>query len=91
MLNVFGLVVGNVCAICVLFGFIYTTNLSKYFSRCTKSLVVLFSNTIKTQPYPHTNYEFNRQVSRLSHITHRTYKNKDYLYKYIITKHVEVL
>jgi len=91
MLSFGQIVVGNLCLVCVLTTTYYTALFLKNRSVCRNLLFVLKNNTPNPQPYPQAKYKNNRFVFSLTHITHRTYKNKDYLYKYIITKHGEIL
>jgi hypothetical protein len=81
----------NVWLVCVLLTTYYTV---KSFSRvglCSKRLLVNFNSTVKEHVYPHRFSIFNRLFVGLTHINHRTNKNKYYLYKFIIINHVEEL
>ena len=78
------ILVGNLWLVCGFMVTYYTGLHIKSMAVCRNSLFVLKTNTPKPQPYPHPNYQINRSNFVLTHITHRTYKNNDYLYKYII-------
>ncbi len=91
MHNFAQIAVVNVWVVCVWFGAYCTVPYKSNVRLCSNGLFVLIANTFKTQAYPHAFSDFNSLVSGLTHITHRTYKNKDYLYKYIITNTMENL
>jgi hypothetical protein len=84
-----GLVVGSVWVVCGLVGSICTALILDTFTGCIKQLVVPQTNTAITNVIPLSFLLYNRSKSNVSHISHRTYKYKNELYKYIINKILE--
>ena len=61
----------------------YTTHLLIKLDLCSSTAFIQVHSTANPQPYPHDFIKFNRLFSILTHITHRYYKNNNYLYKLI--------
>lgn len=91
MLDLSEVAVVNMCLACVLVAYYYTGTYKVSTSMCRKALFILSHARLKPQPFPHKINQFNSLNQRLTHVTHRTYKNKDYLYKLIIIKNMEDL
>ena len=83
--------VGNMCFACALIAAYYTAWIIKSSRVCSTSNFLPNHNTTNTQPYPHVKSTINSLQNRVTHITHRTYKNKNYLYKLITINNTEIL
>ncbi len=91
MHNVSAFAVFNMWFVSGLTFFVYMAVCVYLYVRCINQQVVQAMSTIKAHAFPHVNYLINRLFHGLTHITHRTYKNNDYLYNYIIINSAEVL
>ena len=83
--------VGSMWVVCVLVATIYTCLIVGFVWVGTNSPFIPQPITTKTQLFPHKFLFINCLDIEFTHITHRTNKYKNYLYKYIITKHAEAL
>lgn len=86
-----GFVVGSLWVACVLVAIECTAFVLAFFARWTKDRLVLQTNTAIPNVIPLRFSSFNRFFGEVSHISHRTYKSKNELYKYIITRRLEDL
>ena len=83
MHNLWSNTVVKLWATCGLVAGFYTSRVSVLNCMCRSSVFVRKLSTTNTQAFPHINFGFNRLVLRLTHITHRTNKNYNELYKLI--------
>ena len=76
---------------CVETSHYYTALVFTKLRLCISAAFIQVNRTDYPHPFPHVFIKINSLVFILTHITHRYYKNNNYLYKLITINNTEIL